>query len=182
MENKNLDAKSYNLSLDKENYELIMTLNESFIEFKLKSKNDISDFYYNEKFDLSTINNMNYLIIPLSDLKKAFKNFDALLNEKKTKLIKKREETINLHFQINLMGEELESNLELKKYKINKEDAYPILLKEINEMKKKIIELEKNLSETKKEMSSIKENQNNEMNKKIELMYEDYLKWKKRMK
>ena len=45
MANKNLDSKSYNLSLDNENYELIMTLNESFIEFKLISKNAISDFF-----------------------------------------------------------------------------------------------------------------------------------------
>ena len=45
-------------------------------------------------------------------------------------------------------------------------------------MKKNIIELEKNLSETKKEMLLIKENQKNEMNEKIDLMYEDYLKRK----
>ena len=107
MANKNLDTKSYNLSLDNENYELIMTLNESFIEFKLISKNAFSDFYYYEKFDLSTINNKKYLIISLSDLKKDFRYFDTLLNDKKAKLIKTKEETINLNFQINLMGDEL---------------------------------------------------------------------------
>ena len=173
MENKNLDIKSYNLSLDNLNYELMMALNESVIEFKLISKNAISDYYYKEKFDLSTINDMKYLIITLSDLKKAFKNFDTLLIDKKAKLIKTREDSINLNFQINLMGEELESNLELKKYEIKREDA-----KEINDLKKKIIELEKELIETKKELLSIKENQSNEMNKKIELMYEVYIKLK----
>ena len=149
MANKGLDKKSYILSLENYEYELIMTLLESTIEFKLVPKTANSDFFYKEKFDLSTINEKKYLIITLKDLKKAFEKFEKLLNDKKVKLIREKEDTINLNLQIDFMGEELETNLTLKQYKINKDEAYPILLNKINEM-----------------------------NKKIDLMYEDYLKRK----
>ena len=149
MANKGLDTKSYILSLENYEYELIMTLLESTIEFKLVPKTANSDFFYKEKFDLSTINEKKYLIITLKDLKKAFEKFEKLLNDKKVKLIREKEDTINLNLQIDIMDEEFETNLTLKQYKINKDDAYPILLNKINEM-----------------------------NKKIDLMYEDYLKRK----
>ena len=159
MESK-IDAKSYILLLENEEYELIMTLFESFIEFKLVPKKSISDYIYTEKFDLSTINDRKYLILPKKDLKKAFGNFDKLLNDKKAKLIKARGDNINLIFKINIMDEEYESKLELKQIKINKEEGYPILLNKIKELEKKIIELEKKL------------------NTKVDIMYEDYLKKK----
>ena len=161
MANKSIDSKTYILSLANEEYELIMTLFESVIEFKLVPKNAISDFYYTEKFDLSTINERKYLILPLEDLKKAFVKFDRQFNKKRVKLIKLREDTINLNFRINVDDEDLETNLELKQLKINKEVGYTFLLNKINEMNKKIIELEKNL------------------NTKLDIMYEDYLKKKK---
>ena len=158
MTNNSIDTKTYILSLANEEYELMMTLSESVIEFKLKPKNAISDFYYTEKFDLSTINDMKYLIVPLEDLKKAFVKFDRQFNKKRVKLIKLREDTINLNFRINVDDEDLETNLELKQFKINKEVGYTFLSNTINEMSKKIKELEKNL------------------NTKIDIMYEDYLK------
>ena len=158
MTNNSIDTKTYILSLANEEYELMMILFESVIEFKLKPKNAISDFYYTEKFDLSTINDMKYLIVPLEDLKKAFVKFDRQFNKKRVKLIKLREDTINLNFRINVDDEDLETNLELKQFKINKEVGYTFLSNTINEMSKKIKELEKNL------------------NTKIDIMYEDYLK------
>ena len=158
MTNNSIDTKTYILSLANEEYELMMILFESVIEFKLKPKNAISDFYYTEKFDLSTINGMKYLIVPLEDLKKAFVKFDRQFNKKRVKLIKLREDTINLNFRINVDDEDLETNLELKQFKINKEVGYTFLSNTINEMSKKIKELEKNL------------------NTKINIMYEDYLK------
>ena len=168
MANNNIDPKSYILSLENKEYELTMTLFESVIEFKLVPK-FASDYFYTEKFDLSTINERKYLLKDnLNDLKEAFKRFDTLLNNKMAKLIKEREDTIILNFHINIVFVELEKNLKLKQLKINKEVGYTILSNQINEMKEKIIELEKNLNETKKE---IKE--------KIDIIYEDYLKKKK---
>ena len=172
MENRIIDTKSHKLSLENEEYELNMNLGESFIEFKLVPKSDISDFYYKAEFDLSSIN--KYLASKFTDLKKAFVIYDRQLNNKKVKLIKLKEDSINLNYiRVSDFDEEVETNLELKQYRINREDAYPLLLNRINEMNNKILELEKNLNEMKKEKL---ENQENEKNGKIELLIEDYLK------
>ena len=157
MASQSIDTKTYILLLEKEEYELNMTLFESVIEFKLIPKK--SDYIYTEKFDLSTINNRKYLIRDIIDLKTAFEKFDTLLNNKIAKLIKARGDTINLNFKINIIDDEIESNLELKQIKINEEVGYPILKKRIDEMEEKIKELEKKLN-------------------KVDIMYEDYLKRK----
>ena len=157
MESQRIDTKAYILLLENEEYELNMTLFVSVIEFKLIPKK--SDYIYTEKFDLSTINNRKYLIRDIIDLKTAFEKFDRLLNNKKAKLIKARGDTINLNFKINIIDDEIESNLELKQIKINEEVGYPILKKRIDEMEEKIKELEKKLN-------------------KVDIMYEDYLKRK----
>ena len=155
MESKSIDAKSYILLLENEEYELNMTLFVSVIEFKLIPKK--SDYIYTEKFDLSTINNRKYLFIDtIKDLKTAFEKFYKLLNNKKAKLIKARGDTIKLNFKINIIDDEIESNLELKRIKINEEVGYPVLKKKIDEMEEKIKEL----------------------NTKVDIMYEDYLKRK----
>ena len=157
MASQSIDTKTYILLLENEEYELNMTLFESVIEFKLIPKK--SDYIYTEKFDLSTINNRKYLIRDIIDLKTAFEKFDRLLNNKKAKLIKARGDTINLNFKINIIDDEIESNLELKQIKINEEVGYPILKKRIDEMEEKIKELEKKIN-------------------KVDIMYEDYLKRK----
>lgn len=155
MASQSIDTKTYILLLENEEYELNMTLFESVIEFKLIPKK--SDYIYTEKFDLSTINNRKYLFIDtIKDLKTAFEKFYKLLNNKKAKLIKARGDTIKLNFKINIIDDEIESNLELKRIKINEEVGYPVLKKKIDEMEEKIKEL----------------------NTKVDIMYEDYLKRK----
>ena len=145
------NANTHLLSLENEEYELKMSLSESFIEFKLIQKKVISDFYYQEKFDLSTINGC--LFSEFKDLKAAYETYDKALSLKKVKLIKSRGNTIylNLKIPVNIF-EEKDSNLELKQHKLEKnDDGFSILLNDIKEMKKK----------------------NNEMNEKIELLFKD---------
>ena len=172
------DSKLYVLSLNNEEYELKMSLTESFIEFNLVPKNAISDFYFNEKYELSTINENKYLIKSFKELKEAFEIFDRLFKDKRIQLVKLKEETINLNIKIpSYFGEE-ETNLELKRYKMNKEDVYPLLLNEIKEIKKELLENKTNLKDFKKEISSNQEKQRNEMKKEMLLLFEDYLKKK----
>ena len=78
--------QSYNLSLLDEDYELSMSINESFLEFKLQQNNIIVDYYYKSKYDLQTINNL--LHTSFKGTKEVFNFFDKLLNDKKVKLIK----------------------------------------------------------------------------------------------
>ena len=91
-----LDKKSYDLSLNNEEYELKMNLGESFIEFKVEHKNVISNFYYKEEFDLSTINENKYLIKSFKELKEPYEFFVRLCNDKRVQLIKSKEDTITV--------------------------------------------------------------------------------------
>ena len=174
MQNSIIDTKSHKLSLANVEYELTMTLGESYIEFKLVPKKDIPEFYYQAEFDLSSIN--QYLRAKFEDLKKAFIIYDKQLKDKKVKLIKLREDSINLNLiRIDDFDEKFETNLELKQFRISSGDVNPILSNKLKEMNNKILELEKKLNEMKKEKL---ENKGNEENKKIESVIEDYLKKK----
>ena len=142
VKNKILDTKSYKLSLQNEEYELTMNLTESFIEFKLIPK-IVSDFYYKSKITLSIIKEKKYLIKEYSELKKVYEVFDKKFERKKIKLIKLKEDSINLNYINIIDDEEVEVNIELKQFKIEKGDEYEIMKKEINELKNEISESEK---------------------------------------
>ena len=174
-----LETKSYNLSLENEEYKLTVNLTEKYLEFKLEPKNVIYNFYYKEKFDLSTINKNKYFIKEFSELRKPFEIFDKKFNNKQVKLSKQREDAINLTVLTFLDEEEIKKNLELKQFKVEERDIISTLLTKFKEMEKEALELKKNINEMNKRLSSIEENQGNEINKKIELLFEDYLKRKK---
>ena len=165
------DKKSYNLSLQNEEYELTMNLTESFIQFKLVPK-IVSEFYYKSEINLSIIKEKKYLINEYTELKKAYETFDKKFIRKKVKLIKLKEDSINLNYKNNVDDEDdVEVNIELKQFKIEKGDINPMILNQIKELKNEISEMKKNLSEIK-----------NEMNKNMELAIEAYLKKKKEEK
>jgi len=173
MINNIIDKKAYILLLENKEYELLMTLFESVIEFKLEPKKLISDFYYSEKFDLSTINEKKYLVRTLEDLKMAFTRFDKLFNTKKVKLIKTRGDTINLNFKITIMeDDEVETNLELKQIKIDKEEGYLMLSNKIDEMNKKIDLMFEDYLKRKQE-EEIKKKEEEEKQKKEELIRQE---------
>ena len=173
MINNIIDKKAYILLLENKEYELLMTLFESVIEFKLEPKKLISDFYYAEKFDLSTINERKYLVKTLDDLKMAFTRFDKLFNNKKVKLIKTRGDTINLNFKITIMeDDEVETNLELKQIKIDKEEGYLMLSNKINEMNKKMDLMFEDYLKRKQE-EEIKKKEEEEKQKKEELIIQE---------
>ena len=161
---------SYKLSLQNEEYELTMNLTESFIQFKLVPK-IVSEFYYKSEINLSIIKEKKYLINEYTELKKAYETFDKKFIRKKVKLIKLKEDSINLNYKNNVDDEEMEVNIELKQFKIEKGDINPMILNQIKELKNEISEMKKNLSEIK-----------NEMNKNMELAIEAYLKKKKEEK
>ena len=128
--------QSYNISLLDEDYELSMSINESFLEFKLQQNNIIVDYYYKSKYDLQTINNL--LHTSFKGTKEVFNYIDGLLNDKKFKIIKlKNKNIIKLNFK-NVFILDKEINLELKQIKLNKDEMNILFLKEINSLKKKL--------------------------------------------
>ena len=137
-----IESKSYNLSLLNEEFELSMNLTNLYIEFKLNKKNIICPYYYKEKFDLQNINKLLYTFF--NELKEVFNFYDKIIINNKVKLILIKD-NINLNFKniINL-DNEVETNLELKKIKINKDEILFILLNEVNLLKNKLNEKSNN--------------------------------------
>ena len=171
--------QSYNISLLDEDYELSMSIYQSFLEFKLQQNNIIIDYYFKSKYDLQAINKL--LSASFGGIKEVFEYIDKLLNDKKIKLIKLKDKNIiNLNFKnIKQLKEEKEINLELKQIKLNKEEIDLIIIKEINSLKQKLnTKNEKSIEELIKDNNKeLKEYINNkiEENKKI---YEEKIKEK----
>ena len=161
--------QSYNLSLLDEDYELSMSINQSFLEFKVQQNNIIVDYYYKTKYDLQIINNL--FTTSFKGTKEVFNFFDKLLNDKKFKLIKLKDKNIiNLNFK-NVFILDKEINLELKQTKLNKDEMNILFLKEINSLKQKlnakneksIEELIKDNNKELKEYINIKIEENNKI-------------------
>ena len=169
--------QSYNISLLDEDYELSMSINQSFLEFKLQQNNNIVDYYYKTKYDLQIINNL--FTTSFKGTKEAFNYIDGLLNDKKFKIIKlKNKNIINLNFK-NVFILDKEINLELKQKKLNKDEMNILFLNEINSLKQKLnAKNEKSIEELIKDNNKeLKEYINNkiEENNKI---YEEKIKEK----
>jgi hypothetical protein len=157
-----IESKSYNLSLLNEEYELIMNINNIYIEFKLIKKNIICPYYYKQKYDLKNINKLLYTFF--NEIKDVYNFYDKILIKNKVKLIL-IEDKINLNFKniINL-DNEIEINLEFKKIKINKDDILYNLINEVNILKNKLNENKENKM---KEYINNKDNEIIKENKKI---------------
>ena len=131
---ENIDI-SYDISILDDIYELSIGMNESSLEFILKQKNIIDEYYYKAKFDLNLINKL--MNTSFGRIKEAFNFFDNLLKNKKVKLIKSNDKNIiKLNF-INIIQKN-ESNVELNKYKLSKDEMNLMFLKEIDTIKKKL--------------------------------------------
>jgi len=157
-----IESKSYNLSLLNEEYELIMNLSNLYIEYKLIKKNIIYPYFYKQKYDLQNINKLLYTFF--NEIKDAYNFYDKILINNKVKLIL-IDDKINLNFKnIINFDNEVETNLELKKIKINKDDILYNLINEVNILKNKLNENKEN------KMKEYIDNKNNEIkneNKKI---------------
>ena len=135
---KILDTKIYSLPLLEQEYELTINLTKEFLEFKVQQKNIITDYYYKAKLDLQKLNNI--LFTYFKETKEVFIFYDKMIKKQKVKLVQiKEKDIINLYFKnIVNFDEEKDTNIELEKYKLKKDDIYLILLNEINFLKKKL--------------------------------------------
>ena len=83
-EGKFIESKSYNMLLDNIEFELIIKLMNSIIEFKLIQKNIIISCYYTKKYDLQNINKNLYSFF--NNVRDAFYFYDKILKKYKVKL------------------------------------------------------------------------------------------------
>ena len=151
--NKIIESISYILLLENNEYELTMSLIENnLIQYKLIQKNTISSSYYIAEYDLSTINKL--LFVFFKDIKEIYNFYDKILKKNKVKLILSKEKNkINLNFKnIINFDEEVETNLELKEIKLNKDEILNKLINEVILLKTQIKNKENNENKEKNEM------------------------------
>ena len=201
---KILDTKIYSLPLLEQEYELTINLAKEFLEFKVQQKNIITDYYYGSKLDLQKLNKI--LFTYFKETKEVFNFYDKMIKKQKVKLVKiKEKDIINLYFKnIVNFDEEKDTNIELEKYKLKKDDIYLILLNEINYLKKKLDSknektneellkeneikeyIDKKIIETKQEMiqkyEKILEEKIKEKDNEIKILKEEINKLKKKKK
>ena len=166
LSSKNEESKSYILSLDNNEFELTMKLDEKHLYFKLESQDIISNCYYEEYFDLINLNKL--LSTCYKDIKEVFHFCDEILNQKKVNLIElKYKNKISLNFKNKINnGNTIESNLELTQFKLSRDEFFNNILKEINSLKKK---LKSNNEKSKEELKAY-------VNSKIKETKQEYIK------
>lgn len=106
-------------------------LHNNLIQYKLIQKNTKGSCYYIEEYDLSSINKMLYVFF--KDIKEIYNFYDKILKKNKVKLIYSLQKgIISLHFKnIINFDEEVETNLDLKEVKLNKDELLNNLINEI---------------------------------------------------
>ena len=163
-----------------------MSLSETFIEFKLIPKNTNPSYCYKENYDLSAMN--KNLFGFFKELEKSFKVYSQLLKDNKVKLVLDKEKNImKLNSTIIHYYEEVETNLELKRFDLTKDDLYPILLNQVNEMQKELSQREniykENIKQLENKMKEYIDKKMEEIEKqmedKIEILVNNYMQKKK---
>ena len=164
----------YDIPLLDEEYELLMKINNSLLEFKLQKTNIIDGYFYKRRYNLEDINKL--LHTTFERIKDAFNFFDNLLKGKKINLIKSNEDIINLNFQNTTQN--IETNVEIEKVKLTNYEMNFIFLKEINSLKnklnlseEKIKEKDNKINDLKEKMEQLKQEQETKINE-IENKYE----------
>ena len=132
-EEKQIESTIYNIPFLNDEYDLTIKLINHKIDLRLQQKNFINNYYYNAILDFQTLNKL--LLTSFKEIEEVFNFYDKIYKDKKIKLIQlKTKNTIMLNFK----NKDIETNLELKKVKLTKDEVYSILLDEVNSLKKKI--------------------------------------------
>ena len=146
-----INEQSYNLPLSEDEYELSINLYESFLEFILKQKNIISNFYYKKELDLQTINNL--FSTNFEQMQDALYFLKIPIKDKKVKLFHDVNRNIySLIFKNIVDGNrEVETKVEFdQKIQLTPNQIIFFLLDEVNSLKKKLnFKNEKSISELK---------------------------------
>ncbi len=162
-----LDSKRYELKIKDYIYSLLIERSsDDYIHFQLRKSNNISLYYYINKYKYNDIIKILSLQNEYQkDSSKVFQLFDSAVKNEKIKL-----EYNNYNkniMELILMKEkavnEIEGKLELNKNKIENDEIFNILINEINEIKK-------NKKENKDNIINDLINKNKEYENKIKLL------------
>ncbi len=129
--------KEYNIDINNNKYNLIITLDDEFIEFKVYQLNDIKFIYYKNKFNLNNINNILDLSLNIyNNLEKVLQLIDLAYKNKKLLINIDINNKMNLiiRYQIGFMKHECLIPLIEKELDIN--EKFEIIFNEIILLKK----------------------------------------------
>ena len=161
-----IKKKEYKLEMNKNEYNLIITIDEKYINFKLIPINDIIFIYYINKFDLNEINNKLGLSFSINDnLDKVMKLVDSCFSNNKLSIKFDINKDINIIIKYPILYDEHECSLKLIKTESNINEKFEIILNEISLLKKdKNIEINEKFKNIEKLILDLKDN----INKKLE--------------
>ena len=133
---KIIEAKVHKISLNKDEYELIMEIDDkNYIQFKLTQINTIAFSYYESEFYLPTI--MKLLTLINENMKEVFNFYEKVLSKNKVKLVYNiGKSSVFLNF-VNIVNfdELVETNLEIKEVKLTNEEILKLLCNEAKSLK-----------------------------------------------
>ena len=185
--------KEYNITKEKEIYNLRIEIDNETIYFKIKSLNESIDYIYKNKLKLTSfINKLELNLNKYSDYELIMKFFDKIYNKNNIIIDEINDDNINLKIKYTLLYEEAEFEIKLYKEYMNINDKFNIMYNqlkliknndnnlilynknlEIEKMRKEINELKKNINK----ITDINLNDNiiNEIiNKKVDTIINQY--------
>ena len=133
---KIIETKTFEIKLEKEEFELFLNVYDSYLEFKVMQKDTIPTCYYIEKYSLESINKESFTFC--NNLKEVFQFYCKILQKNKVRLLSSEEKNaICLNFKnIINFDEEIEANIKLKEVKLSKDEIFQELIKEVIKLKK----------------------------------------------
>ena len=173
-ETKDTPIKSENktIKLQEDEYQLEMSLyNNNYIEFKITLNSPMATCYYIEKYNFETIKEISYLSHrKYNDMEAVYKYYIEKIFPKEINLVLSSDKNImSLKYQKVVDEEMIDVELKLKKIISKKEDIIQALMKEVEQLKKKVIYYEKKIDELNlfmEEYNKRKEKENEEEKKK----------------
>ena len=175
---KKLKSENKIIKLQEDEYELEMSLYNNNIEFKVIQNSPMASCYYKEKYTYEEIKKISYIYNPkYKDIESIYQYYkEKILLKKEINLILSEDKNIMcLKYQIISNDDEIDVDLQLKKFNLEKHDIDYALMKEVEKLKKECQKNEKIISELKKnndllmeEFNKMKEKEKEEEKRKIE--------------
>ena len=158
--------KEYNITKEKDIYNLRIEIDNETIYFKIKNLNESIDYIYKNKLNVTTfINKLELNLNKYSDYELIMKFFDKIYNKNNIIIDEINDDNINLKIKYTLLYEEAEFEIKLYKEYMNINDKFNIMYNQLKLIKNNDNNLKLNnknleIEEMRKEINELKRNIN----------------------
>ena len=143
---KKLKSENKIIKLQEDEYELEMSLYNNNIEFKVIQNSPMASCYYKEKYTYEKIKEISYIYHPkYKDIESIYQYYkEKILLKKEINLILSEDKNIMcLKYQIISNDDEIDVEIKIKKFNLEKHDIDYALMKEVEKLKKECQKNEK---------------------------------------